>query len=304
MSSAGAIINDLQGSGSVNLGYQYLTLKNAQSTYAGVISGFGGLNIDNGNFTLTRNNTYTGSTTIASAATLNLGIDNALSSTNVMINGGTLNIDTFNATVGDVIMVSGSIDGTGTLYGTSFTLGGDTLITANIDIAAPTPMLMSFSSFSSSSTTRSKKSSSYYYNDNSDHEREDEDYKPIKQSGVITLATINCNLNIGCRGSSLKLGSDDNLGNNLIRILDGAYLDLNGRSISNNLELNGFGIGAGSLINTSSTTAKESGSILLGSSRYQLIDGSYSYDGINSSIGISTTGSIILSGRISGSGSK
>ncbi len=126
MSPTGIIINDLKGSGRVNLGDQYLTLKNAQSTYSGVITGLGGLNIDDGNLTLTGKNTYSGSTTIASNAILNLGTNNAISSTNLMINGGALNISDYDAKVGDVIMVSGSINGgTGVLSGTSFILGGN-----------------------------------------------------------------------------------------------------------------------------------------------------------------------------------
>ncbi|NBZ97687.1 MAG: hypothetical protein EBS46_02780, partial [Proteobacteria bacterium] len=302
MSSAGAIINDLQGSGRVNLGDQYLTLKNAQSTYSGVITGLGGLNIDGGNLTLTGKNTYSGSTTIASAATLNLGIDNALSSTNLMINGGTLNIGDFDAKVGDVIIVSGSINGgTGVLYGTSFTLGEEPLIAAYIEILDTAPIL----TYSlPSTTTWSKKSSSHHHNDNEEHEKEDSHYKKIKTEKVITLAAEDCNLISKCRGSSMRLGKDNHLGKYLIRILDGAYLDLNGHTISNKIELNGFGIGSGSLINSSvTTTATTSGDILLGSSKYQLKSGEYSDEQINPLVGIGATGNIILSGKISGSGS-
>jgi autotransporter-associated beta strand protein len=70
--SAGASVQSLSGSGILQLGGQTLTLTNARDTFAGVISGVGGLALSSGNETLSGTNTYTGATTIGRNGSLSL----------------------------------------------------------------------------------------------------------------------------------------------------------------------------------------------------------------------------------------
>ncbi|BBC81056.1 outer membrane autotransporter barrel domain protein [Acetobacter orientalis] len=75
-SSATPSITALEGAGSVVLGANTLTLTNANSSFgnifSGVASGTGGLTVAGGTETLSGANTYTGVTTVAQGASLNL----------------------------------------------------------------------------------------------------------------------------------------------------------------------------------------------------------------------------------------
>ena len=71
-SAPGASIATLSGSGAVALGGNTLTLTNASGTFGGAIGGTGGLNLALGTETLAGANTYTGTTTLAAATTLNV----------------------------------------------------------------------------------------------------------------------------------------------------------------------------------------------------------------------------------------
>ncbi|MGX1324329.1 autotransporter-associated beta strand protein [Bradyrhizobium sp. USDA 377] len=104
--NGGTSIKALSGSGTVNLGFNTLTITNASGTFSGVIddAGFGGgLTLTGGTQTLSGNNTYTGATTVSggtlvvdgsiiSASTVNAGGTLAGSGVagNVAVNGGTL----------------------------------------------------------------------------------------------------------------------------------------------------------------------------------------------------------------------
>ena len=68
----GASITTLSGSGAVALGANTLTLSNASGTFGGAIGGTGGLTLAMGTETLSGANTYTGTTTLAAATTLNV----------------------------------------------------------------------------------------------------------------------------------------------------------------------------------------------------------------------------------------
>jgi fibronectin-binding autotransporter adhesin len=72
IAAAGSNIQSLAGSGVVTLGTKNLTITNANDTFAGIISGNGGLTVSGGMQTLSGSNTYAGGTTI-SAGTLQLG---------------------------------------------------------------------------------------------------------------------------------------------------------------------------------------------------------------------------------------
>ena len=93
--TAGASITSLDGSGGVSLGGQLLTLTNASGTFGGVLAdggisgGTGGqLTIAGGTETLTGVNTFTGLTTVADGATLDLvGAGSIADSGDPLVNG-------------------------------------------------------------------------------------------------------------------------------------------------------------------------------------------------------------------------
>ena len=86
----GTSINDLRGSGgSVILGDKRLTIVNGSygNSYAGVISGTGGVTLSSGIATLAGANSYSGTTVIASGAQLNLSGAGSLANSDVTANG-------------------------------------------------------------------------------------------------------------------------------------------------------------------------------------------------------------------------
>lgn len=86
--NAGASVASLDGSGSVALGNQTLSLTDANGTFAGVVAGDGGLSVAGGTETLTAANTYSGLTRIANGATLALtGAGSVLASRGVVADG-------------------------------------------------------------------------------------------------------------------------------------------------------------------------------------------------------------------------
>jgi fibronectin-binding autotransporter adhesin len=95
--SAGAAVRFLSGGGNVALGNQTLTLTNAGGTFAGTISGAGGLAITGGNETLSGTNTYSGATGISSGATLALSGTGSIASSNGVADNGTFDISSTSA---------------------------------------------------------------------------------------------------------------------------------------------------------------------------------------------------------------
>jgi autotransporter-associated beta strand protein len=128
-------------------------------TANGVFSGTGTLNkTGTGTMVLGGINTYTGDTNV-SAGTLQISAnDRIANSSNLNVSGGTFDLQSFNDTVGAVTLSSGTISGTGTLTGSSYTLqsgtvsailAGNTTVTKN---TSGTVTLSGANSFTGSTT--------------------------------------------------------------------------------------------------------------------------------------------------------
>ena len=105
----GVAIRSLSGAGTVTLGGQNLILTDAHDTFAGAITGTGGVEIAAGTASWTGGNTYSGLTTI-SRGTLQIGDGGTTGSlgTGSVVNNGTLAFDR-----ADAIIVTNAISGTG-----------------------------------------------------------------------------------------------------------------------------------------------------------------------------------------------
>ncbi|OOL18189.1 hypothetical protein AL01_05050, partial [Bombella intestini] len=111
--NSGVTVQDISGVGNTVLGANGLTLSSAQSSnpYSGVISGTGGLNITGGVKTLSGQNSYTGDTTVAQKA----GLDLTGSIAGNVANNGTFNAT--NATLSNALTNNGQATLTGSKAG-------------------------------------------------------------------------------------------------------------------------------------------------------------------------------------------
>jgi autotransporter-associated beta strand protein len=90
MGGGGVAFNGISGNstGTISLGAKTLTVTNADDTFAGVISGTGGLSVSGGRQVLSGVNTYTGATAISSGATLALSGLGSISDSSGILNNG------------------------------------------------------------------------------------------------------------------------------------------------------------------------------------------------------------------------
>jgi len=99
----------------------YTTASNTTSaTVTASLGGTAGLNVGNGSLTLSGSNSYTGTTTV-SGGVLVASNANALGTGALNVSSGTLKNDAYNFAVGAVTLGNGTISGTGTLTGASYT---------------------------------------------------------------------------------------------------------------------------------------------------------------------------------------
>ncbi|MGN7960315.1 autotransporter family protein [Brucella sp. 22210] len=144
-------IQTLTGAGGVWLGAKTLNFTNARTIFAGSISGTGGITVSAGNLALSGTNSYSGATTIAAGARLQLGAGGATGSlaSQQIINGGEL---AFNRN--DALNFSTDISGNGGLsqIGTgTTTLSGTNTYSGNTNIDAGTLKAGSAKVFSTTS---------------------------------------------------------------------------------------------------------------------------------------------------------
>ncbi|RTL20392.1 MAG: hypothetical protein EKK52_10815 [Burkholderiales bacterium] len=90
--TSGATLNSLTGGGNVALGGKTLTLANATGSFTGSINGSGGVSITGGSQTLTGSNTFTGTTSVPSGATLALSGAGSIAASSGLVNNGSLDI--------------------------------------------------------------------------------------------------------------------------------------------------------------------------------------------------------------------
>ena len=145
-------VGSLSGSGNVTLGAGVLTTgaDNSNTTFAGVVSGSGGVSkVGSGTFTVSGVNTYTGTTTV-SAGKLSIAAASGLGTGNISLGGGTLEAsntldlaartvtltaDSTVSSVGGKTLSGGVFSGTGRTL--TLTGGGNfTLTNASNDVAS------------------------------------------------------------------------------------------------------------------------------------------------------------------------
>jgi filamentous hemagglutinin family protein len=268
----------LPGANSVVLGSNTLTIgtNNTSTTFAGVISGAGGVTkVGTGTLTLSGTNTFTGSTTV-SAGTLVRGNAAALGTTDAgttVASGATLNVGGFVVGGAEALTINGGTlaasTGTISLSGTVLLGADSTVNVGGTELTLSGVVSGTGFGFTKTGTGRLVLSGNNTY------------------TGTTTISAGT--LRLGAAGDATNTPLGTAAAGTLVA--SGATLDLNGFTLgtAEALTINGTGLSsAGALTNSSATAASYSGLLSLGS---------------NSTIKASN-GDIVLSntGTITGSG--
>ena len=142
----------LQGNGEVRLGVHDLSITNGSGTFAGAITGSGGLAVEAGDMTLSGTNTYSGQTNIRAGAILRLAGEGSVAASAGLNVDGTFDIAS--TVVGALVK---TLSGTGQVQlgdrtlavgGGSTTFAGVVAGTGNLDILGGTQTLSGSNTFS------------------------------------------------------------------------------------------------------------------------------------------------------------
>lgn len=197
--TASTSIQTLTGTGEVRLGTKTLEITNASTTYAGDISGTGGVTISSGVLTLAGATSYSGATSIAAGARLQLGAGGATGSlaSQQISNEGELAFNRDNA-----FDFSANISGNGTVFqsgtGTT-TLSGNNTYSGDTNIEAGTLKAGATNAFSTSSAFTVSSGATLDLND--------------MDQTLVTLANAG-NVNFGTSTSNNLHITGDYVGNN------------------------------------------------------------------------------------------
>ncbi len=104
-----ADIKSLAGSGRVVLGSNNLNINNATGTFAGVITGTGGVNVAAGTQVLTATSNYTGATTVAAGGTLSLSGQGRITASSGLTANGTVDVSAAGAPIINSLAGSGQV---------------------------------------------------------------------------------------------------------------------------------------------------------------------------------------------------
>ena len=319
--TAGASIVTLSGSGGVSLGAQPLSLTNASTTFSGDIYGSGALAINAGTETLSGNNDYTGVTTIAANAQLNLsGANGAISASSNVIDHGVFDISATNSGAA-IITLSGdgavnlgavplyltnaSTTFSGVIGGASglAVTGGTETLTGGNTYTGVT-QIWSGATLSISSAGRINKSSGVVDNGtfNISSSASGQSITTLSGSGLVNLGANTLTLTKafdvfdgviqGAGGLTVAAGTEALTGANtysgVTLINSGAILQLTGTgaiATSANVNDNGTFSIAGKTTGASIVTLSGAGSVVLGSNTLTLTNASTTFSGVISGLG-------------------
>ncbi|MGL4666525.1 MAG: autotransporter outer membrane beta-barrel domain-containing protein, partial [Saezia sp.] len=158
LTSAGASIQRLSGTGSVGLGSKTLTITNASGIYDGGIIGSGGLTIANGAQTLSAISIYTGVTQVDAGAQLNLAQAGEISYSSKVIADGTFDIAAATSGASVISLAGGGVVNLGaqtlTLTSAEDTFSGSISGTGGLTITGGTEVLSGVNSYNGKTTIR------------------------------------------------------------------------------------------------------------------------------------------------------
>lgn len=130
--TSGAALVTLSGAGNVVLGDKTLTLTNASTTFSGDIEGEGNLALTGGTQTLTGVNSYTGTTSVSTGASLVLALDGDIAASAGLALDGNFDIAGVTASGSEIGYLTGGATGTVTLGDKTLTIAEATGLFAGV----------------------------------------------------------------------------------------------------------------------------------------------------------------------------